>query len=49
MRSFSKFLLSRDTLGHAYSLKYGGNDSYNTYVGAILSLGISVLVLIFLF
>ena len=48
MRNFRQFLLSRDSLGHAYSLKYQGSDRYNTYVGAIISITISALVIVFL-
>ena len=48
MGYFRQFLLSRDSFGYAYSLKYQGGDKYNTYVGAIISISISVLVLVFL-
>ena len=43
---FWKFLLSRDLLGRANSINFKGEDSYNTKVGAVLSIGILIIVLI---
>ena len=48
MGFLSQLILSRDSLGHAHSLKYQGSDKYNTYVGAVISIAISILVLVFL-
>ena len=43
---FWKFLLSRDLLGRANSINFKGEDSYNTKVGAVISVGIFIIVLI---
>ena len=40
------FFLSRDLLGHQISVNYKGEGTFNTKLGAFLSLGILVLVLI---
>ena len=43
---FKSFLLSRDILGHPLSINYKGQAKFNTLLGAFLSIGIQVLVLI---
>ena len=43
---FGTFLLSRDLLGHAFSLNYRGETTYNTYVGSVISICIYVLVMV---
>ena len=43
---FASFLLERDTLGHAFSLKYKGKDAYMTPLGAFISITIQIMVLI---
>ena len=48
MGFLSQLILSCDSLGHAHSLKYQGRNKYNTYVGAFISIAISILVLVFL-
>ena len=44
--SFTSLLLSRDMLGHPLSINYKGSATFKTILGAILSIGIQVLVLI---
>ena len=39
------FLLSRDAMGHAFSINYKGNGAYPTLCGAILTIAIQVLTL----
>ena len=45
---FLKFILARDVLGHPITINYKGEDTYKTKVGAFLSIGVQVMVLIFL-
>ena len=40
------FLLSRDAMGHAFSINYKGNGAYPTLCGAILTIAIQVLTLV---
>ena len=48
MTSFAKFLLDRDRLGHPFTLNYRGRSTHSTWLGAVISIGINVLVLIIL-
>ena len=48
MTNFARFLLDRDRLGHPFSLNYKGRSTHNTWLGAVFSIGINVLVLIIL-
>ena len=41
---FLSFLLGRDVMGHSFSLTYKGNTSHPTMVGAVLTIGIQLLV-----
>ena len=43
---FASFLLGQDTLGHAFSFSYKGNKTYETPLGAFISITIKILVLI---
>ena len=43
---FASFLLGRDTMGHAFSINYKGNGSYQTPLGACITIIIQVLALI---
>ena len=43
---FLSFLLSRDAMGHAFSINYKGNDTFPTFCGAILTVAIQVLTLV---
>ena len=43
---FMSFLLSRDMLGHDLSITYKGETTFNTKLGAFLSIAVQVLVLI---
>ena len=43
---FGTFILSRDLLGHEFSVNYRGKTTYNTYVGSIISICIYVLVMV---
>ena len=45
---FLKFFLARDMLGHPITINYKGEDTYKTNIGAFLSIGVQVMVLIFL-
>ena len=45
---FLKFILARDVLGHPITINYKGEDTYKTKIGAFLSIGVQVMVLIFL-
>ena len=36
--AFSSWLLSQDTTGSRLSLNVGGNDTYNTHIGAVFSI-----------
>ena len=45
---FLKFFLARDMLGHPITINYKGEDTYKTKIGAFLSIGVQVMVLIFL-
>ena len=40
------FLLSRDAMGHAFSINYKGNGAFPTLCGAILTMAIQVLTLV---
>ena len=44
--SIGKFCLSRDILGHPISVKYNSEYTYNTKIGAFLSIVIQVIVLV---
>ena len=46
MKLFKEFFLGRDILGHSISINYRGNTSYNTYLGALLTIGVQMLVLV---
>ena len=48
MFSLGSFLLRWDRLGHPFALNYKGETSHQTRLGAFLSIGISLLVLIIL-
>ena len=48
MKGFTKFFLSRDRLGHPFSLNYLGSETHQTWFGAALSMVINILVLIIL-
>ena len=43
---FLSFLLSRDAMGHAFSINYKGKDTYPTLCGAFLTMAIQVLTLV---
>ena len=42
------FLLSRDELSHPVTMNYRGGDNFPTKFGAFLSIGIKIMVLIYL-
>ena len=48
MGKLSNILMSRDRLGHPISVNYKGEDTHKTKIGALLSIGIQVMVIIFL-
>lgn len=39
-------LLGRDQMGHTLGINYKGNDSHPSVLGAVLTLGIQIVVLI---
>ena len=41
-------MLGQDKLGYPVTLKYKGNDSHPTILGALLSIGIKIMVLVYL-
>lgn len=42
---FRKFILARDNMGVPFSIRYKGADTFQTMIGAILTLCIRVLVI----
>ena len=48
MGKLSSILMSRDRLGHPISVNYKGEDTHKTKIGAFLSIGIQVMVVIFM-
>ena len=48
MERFAKLLLRQDRLGQTFSLNYKGNDMHPTYLGSVLSIATTVIVLIYL-
>ena len=46
MMGFLSLLISRDAMGHAFSINYKGADTYQTACGAILTLAIQLLTLV---
>ena len=42
----ARFLLGRDTMGHAISIKYKKESAYPTPLGAFLSIAIQIFTLI---
>jgi len=47
MGKFLDFILSRDKLGHGLSVNYKGSDSHPTKLGALLSIGIQLMAMIY--
>lgn len=45
MGGFLNFMLSQDILGHEHSINYMGDVTFNTKLGALLSIIIKILVL----
>lgn len=45
---FLSILLSRDELSHPVTMNYRGHENFRTVFGALLSIGIKIMVLIYL-
>ena len=45
---FANFILNQDRLGQGFSLNYRGNKTHRTWLGSVLSIATSVLVLVIL-
>ena len=45
MKFLSSFLMSRDVLGHPLSVNYKGSDTFQTKLGAFISICVKALVL----
>ena len=45
MKFLSSFLMSRDVLGHPLSVNYKGSDTFQTKLGAFISIGVQMAVL----
>ena len=45
MKFLSSFLMSRDVLGHPLSVNYKGSDTFQTKLGAFISISVQALVL----
>ena len=45
---FTKFLLQRDFLGHVHHINYKGKEKFNTKLGAVVSMAIYCVVLVYL-
>lgn len=45
---FTEFFLAQDRLGHPFSLTYEGRNSHQTWLGAVLSIGVNIFVLLIL-
>ena len=48
MGKLSNIFMSRDRLGHPITVNYKGEDTHKTKIGAFFSIGIQVMVTIFL-
>ena len=44
--SLLRFLLARDSIGHAFAITYKGSDQFPTLIGAILTILIKCLVIV---